>query len=360
MTRVHNFSAGPAALPLPALLRAQEEMLDFEGSGMSIMEQSHRGAVYDAVHEEALSLLRELLSVPGDYDILLLQGGATAQFAQVPLNLRRDGKSADYIIGGVWGQKAYKEAAHLGRARVAATTEAPDGKFYRVHRPEELDLDPDAAYVHFTTNNTVMGTQFRGLPDTGQVPLVVDASSDIMGVPLDVSRAKLIYAGAQKNLGPSGVTVVIAHKTLIDQARTDIPYVWQYRTQRDARSLANTSPTFAIYMLRNVLAWLKESGGLPWVCAQNERKAQLLYEVLEERADLYRLSVEKDSRSVMNVTWNLASPELEKSLVEALTRAGFIGLKGHRIVGGLRASIYNAVPLSSVEALAEFLRTYRP
>ncbi len=360
MARVHNFSPGPAALPEEALQRAQAEMLDFQGSGMSIMEQSHRGKVYDAVHEEALTLVRRLLNVPEDYDILFLQGGATQQFAQVPLNLRKEGQSADYVIGGVWGKKAFKEARHTGAARVAATTEEPGGKFYRVHRDEELDLDPAAAYVHLTTNNTVMGTQCHSLPETGNVPLVVDASSDIMGVSLDVSKAALIYAGAQKNLGPSGVTVVIAKRKLIDEGREDVPIIWQYRTQRDARSLSNTAPTFAIYMLRNVLRWLEERGGVAWAAEQNRKKAALLYEVLEERSDLYRLNVEPRSRSVMNVTWNLPNAEMDAACVEAATKAGFIGLKGHRIVGGLRASLYNAVPLTSVEELADFLRHYHP
>lgn len=357
MTRVHNFNAGPSALPLSALERAQRELLDFAGSGMSILEHSHRGKVYDAVHEEALSLVRRLLSVPETHDVLFLQGGATQQFAQVPMNFRSPEQSADYVIGGVWGKKAHKEAAHSGRARVAATTEQ-DGKFFRVSRNDELDLDPNAAYVHLTSNNTVMGTQVFEFPDTGTVPLVCDMSSDILARSIDVNRFGLIYAGAQKNMGPSGVTVVIVRKSWIEAGRTDIPFVFQYRTQAVERSLANTAPTFSIYLLRNVLSWLEEQGGLPWVEQQNKKKAELLYSVLEERPDYYSLPVEKASRSIMNVVWNLPTPELEAECVAEATRQGLVGLKGHRIVGGMRASIYNAVPLESVEALAEFLRRF--
>lgn len=358
MKRVHNFSAGPAALPLEALERARDEFLDFNGSGMSIMEQSHRGAVYDAVHEEAHALLKKLLNIPNSHDILLLQGGATQQFAQIPMNLRPAGKSADYVLTGVWGKKALQEASHTGPARVAATTERPDGRFFRVPRQEELELDSDAAYVHVTSNNTVMGTQFQEFPDVGRVPLVCDMSSDIMGRPMDVSRFGLIYAGAQKNLGPSGVTVVVVKKELVDEGRHDIPFIFQYRTQRDARSLSNTAPTFAIYMLRNVLLWLDGKGGVPWVSAQNEKKAEMLYSVLEERDDAFVLEVERESRSTMNVTWRLKSKEDDLRCVQAATEKGLIGLKGHRIVGGMRASIYNAVPVESVAALCEFLRSY--
>lgn len=360
MTRVHNFSPGPAAIPLPALERARDEMLDFAGTGMSIMEMSHRGKVYDAVHEEATSLVRRLLNVPADYDILFLQGGATHQFAQIPLNFRGVDQSADYIVAGAFGKKAYKEAAHTGKARVAATTEASAGRFFRVPEPRECEFDPKAAYVHMTSNNTIMGTQSRVFPDTGAVPLVIDMSSDIMGVPCDVSKFAFIYAGAQKNLGPSGVTVIIARRDLIDRGRSDIPFIWQYRTQRDERSLANTAPTFGIYMLRNTLDWLEQQGGVAWAAAENQKKADLLYSTLEKRPDLYQLSVEKASRSVMNVVWNLPTEEMSAEMVKRATAAGLVGLKGHRVVGGLRASIYNAVSMESVQALVDFLDSYQP
>lgn len=357
MARVHNFSPGPSALPLPALLRARDELLDFEGSGMSIMEQSHRGKVYDSVHEEALSLVRRLMEVPDTHDILFLQGGATQQFAQVPMNLRQDGQSADYVTTGVWGVKALKEAKLTGKAREAATTIEGD-KFFRVPRSDEIDRDPAAAYLHITTNNTVMGTQFREIPKSPGVPLVADMSSDIMGRPVDVGHFGLIYAGAQKNMGPSGVTVVIVDRKLVEAGRRDIPFVFQYRTQQEARSLANTVPTFGVYMLRNVLAWLEDVGGVAAMYERNLKKAAQLYEVLEERPDVYRMDVQKESRSIMNVVWNLTSPEEEAKCVAAATAAGLIGLKGHRIVGGLRASLYNAVGQESVDALCDFLRAY--
>lgn len=359
MARVHNFYPGPSALPLSALEQARDEFLDFEGSGMSIMEQSHRGKVYEAVHDEALELIRSLMDVPDTHDILFLQGGATQQFAQVPMNLKRADQSADYVITGVWGQKAIKEALHTGSARVAATTEV-NGKFLRVPKDSEIDRDPSAAYLHITSNNTVMGTQFLQIPSSlDSVPLVIDMSSDIMARPLDVSKCGLIYAGAQKNLGPSGVTVVIIRRDLVDSGRRDIPFAFQYRTQQEARSLANTIPTFGVYMLRNVLVWLKKQGGVASMYEQNKKKADQLYSVLEERSDLYSLNVERESRSFMNVVWSLPSHDEDMACVAAATKAGLVGLKGHRIVGGLRASLYNAVPPESVDALCEFLRSYR-
>jgi phosphoserine aminotransferase len=321
------------------------------------MEHSHRAKVYESIHNEAIALLRELCAIPETYDVLLLQGGASQQFAVVPMNLLEAGKSADYVVTGTWSQKALKEARCFGRPRVAATTEV-DGKFYRVPNAGEIDLDPDAAYVHITTNNTIAGTQFHEIPRT-RAALVADMSSDIMSRPLDVSRFGLIYAGAQKNLGPSGVTVVIIRKDLVEAGRRDIPAFFQYRTHAADNSLFNTPPTFAIYMLRNVLDWLKEQGGLAAMDARNREKAQLLYDVLDERADFYQCRVEKSSRSLMNVVFNLPTPELEAECIAAAQKLGMVGLKGHRLVGGLRASIYNACPKDSVYALAEFLRTFK-
>jgi phosphoserine aminotransferase len=359
MARVHNFNPGPSALPLEALERARDEMLDFNNTGMSIMELSHRGAVYEAVHEEATSLIKELLGVPDTHDILFYQGGATAQFALVPMNLRPLDKSADYVTTGVWGQKALKEAKHNGGlAREAATT-IQDGKFFRVPKNDEIDRDPNAAYLHFCSNNTVMGTQFAEFPTSPGVPLICDMSSDIMSRRVQVADFGLIYAGAQKNMGPSGITLVIVRKDLVETGRKDIPFVFQYRTQAEAHSLANTIPTFGVYMLRNVLDWLKKQGGLAAIETVNRKKAEQLYSVLEERCDLYKLSVERESRSLMNVVWSLPSPEEDKACVAAAAEAGLVGLKGHRIVGGLRASIFNAVSPQSVDALCEFLRSYR-
>lgn len=358
MTRVHNFNAGPAALPLSVLQRAQEELLEFGSTGMSIMEHSHRGKAYEAVHQEALQLVRELLGVSDDYEVLFLQGGASQQFAVVPMNLLLPGQSADYVITGVWGKKAIKEASAIGKVRVACDT-AVDGVWRRVPRQDELDLDARAAYVHITTNNTVTGSQWHTLPQVGDVPLVADMSSDILSEPLDVSRFGLIYAGAQKNLGPSGVTLVVVRKDLVERASRSIPLIFQYRTQAAERSLYNTPGTFGIYMLRNVLQWVKEQGGAEALGRTNRAKADALYGALQERPDFYRLPVEVESRSRMNVVWNLPTPELEAECVRAATEAGFVGLKGHRLVGGLRASIYNAVSLESVHALCDFLRDFR-
>ena len=357
MARVHNFNAGPAALPLAALERAQRELLDFEGTGMSIIEHSHRGKAFESVHDEALSLLRELLSIPDDYHVLFLQGGASHQFAMVPLNLLPAEKSADYVLTGGWAEKAYEEAGRIGTVRVAATT--AEGKRYtRVPRQNELALDPSAAYLHYTTNNTLFGTQWHDVPDAGDVPLVADMSSDFLWRPIDVRRYALIYAGAQKNIGPSGVTVVIARKDIVEQSRKDIPKIFQYRTHAENNSLYNTPPTFAIYLVRNVLAVAKEQGGLPAIEQKNRAKAGLLYATLDELSGFYRAPVERESRSVMNVVFRLPTEDLEKRFVAEAAKQGMVGLAGHRVTGGIRVSLYNAVELSSVETLVRFMKDF--
>ena len=358
MARAINFNAGPAALPAAALERAQKELLDLAGTGMSVMEHSHRGKAYEAVHNEAISLVRELLGVPDSYDVLLLQGGASQQFAVVPMNLLPAGKSADYILTGAWSQKAYKEAKTIGTVRVAATTEK-DKKFGRIPSQKELELDPIAAYVHITSNNTIFGTQWAEFPDTGSVPLVADMSSDIAWRPIDVSKFGLIYAGAQKNLGPSGLAVVIVKKELVAAGRSDIPTIFQYRTHSENNSLYNTPPTFSVYVLRNVLDELKKAGGLAAVEKVNRAKAKLIYDAIDERADLYASPVEKGSRSTMNVVWTLKTPELEAEFLEEAKKRNMIGLKGHRSVGGMRASIYNAVSLEWCQALADLMKGFK-
>jgi phosphoserine aminotransferase len=358
MARAINFNAGPAALPAAALERAQKELLDLAGTGMSVLEHSHRGKAYEAVHNEAISLVRELMGVPDSYDVLLLQGGASQQFAVVPMNLLPAGKSADYVLTGSWSQKAYKEAKTVGTVRVAATTEK-DKKFGRIPSQKELDLDPNAAYVHITTNNTIFGTQWQDFPDTGNVPLVADMSSDIAWRPIDVSKFGLIYAGAQKNLGPSGLVVVIVKKELVAAGRSDIPVIFQYRTHSENNSLYNTPPTFSVYVLRNVLDELKKAGGLSAVEKVNREKAKLIYDVIDERSDLYASPVEKAARSTMNVVWTLKTPELEAEFLEEAKKRNMIGLKGHRSVGGMRASIYNAVTLEWCKALAELMKGFK-
>src|SRR6478609_7765395 len=302
MARVINFNAGPAALPLGALERAQQELLDISGSGMSVMEHSHRGKVYEAIHDEAIALLKELMAIPDDYDVLFLQGGASQQFAVVPMNLLPPGKSADYVLTGGWAQKAYKEAKVIGSARVACSTEK-DKKFTRIPKQSELELDPNAAYVHITSNNTLFGTQWHDFPDTGAVPLVADMSSDIAWRPIDVAKFGLIYAGAQKNLGPSGIVLVIVRKDLVEAGRKDIPVIFQYRTHSENNSLYNTPPTFSVYVLRNVLSELKANGGLSAIEKINREKAKLLYDAIESRPDVFTAPVEKASRSTMNVVF---------------------------------------------------------
>lgn len=357
MSRAYNFNAGPAGLPLPALERAQREMLDFEGTGMSILEHSHRGKAYDGVHSEAIALLRELLAIPDDYYVLFLQGGASQQFAQVPMNLLPPGNSADYILTGGWSEKAFEEAGRVGTARVAAST-AKDKKFTRVPRQAELSLDPAAAYVHMTSNNTLFGTQWHWLPEVGDVPLVADMSSDFLWKRFDVSKFGLIYAGAQKNIGPAGVTVVLARKDLVDGGRKDIPMIFRYSTHAAQNSLYHTPPTFAIYLVRNVLAYTKEIGGLAEVERRNRAKGALLYGAIDQNPEFFRAPVEKESRSFMNVVFRLPTEELEKRFVVEAAKERMVGLAGHRSTGGIRASTYNAVSLEAVQKLVDFMQDF--
>ena len=358
MARVINFNAGPAALPVDALRRAEAELLDFQSTGMSVMEHSHRGKAYAAVHDEALSLTRELLEVPDSHEILFVQGGASQQFAVVPMNLLKPGRVGDYVVTGAWSKKALSEARSVGQVNVAATTER-DGKFPRIPSAAEISVDPSSAYVHVTSNNTIAGTQWVEFPDTNGAPLVADMSSDIMWRPTDVSKFGLIYAGAQKNLGPSGVTLVIASKALIESGREDIPKIFQYRTHAAEKSLYNTPPTFGIYLLRNVLSWLKDSGGLAAAEQRNREKAGLLYAAIDDNSSFYVCPVDVGSRSMMNVVFNLPTAELEAKFIAEAQTKGMFGLKGHRSVGGIRASIYNAAPRAWVEALVEFMTDFR-
>jgi phosphoserine aminotransferase len=356
--RVINFNAGPAGLPLPALERAREELLDFQGSGMSIMEHSHRGKEYDAVHTEAISLLTELLGIPDTHQVLFLTGGASQQFAQVPMNFLPPGASADYLLTGVWSEKAYEEALTVGKARVAASTALPDKRHVRVPRQEELQLDPKAAYVHLTSNNTIYGTQWHQWPDVGSVPLVADMSSDFLWKPTDVSRFAFLYAGAQKNLGPSGVLIAVARKDFIARGRKDIPKIFRYSTHAENNSLYNTPPTLAIYLCRNVLAWVKQVGGLGQLEQWNRQKGELLYGAIDKHAGFYKGPVEKESRSYMNVVFTLPTPELDERFVAEAKKAGMVGLKGYRTVGGIRVSTYNAVTVDHVKTLVSFMEEF--
>ncbi len=356
--RTHNFGAGPAALPLSVLERVQAELLDYGGTGRSVMEMSHRSAAFEAIVQKAEADLRSLLGLGPEHAVLFVQGGATLQFAMVPANLRPAGASADYILSGHWSKAALKEAEKSGSARVAGSTEA--SRFDHVPAQGELDLDPEAAYLHFTSNNTIYGTQWSIDPEPpAGVPLVCDASSDILSRPVDVGRYGLIYAGAQKNLGPAGVAVVIVRRELLERTPGGLPALLDYRLLAEHKSLYNTPPTFAIYVVGLVLQWLLDSGGLAEAARRNEAKAALLYDGIDGSGGFYRGHAQPASRSRMNVTFRLQTEELEKAFLKEAQAEGLDGLKGHRSVGGLRASIYNACPLESVRALASFMRDFR-
>ncbi|WP_172195543.1 3-phosphoserine/phosphohydroxythreonine transaminase [Saccharibacillus qingshengii] len=351
--RAYNFNAGPAALPLEVLERAQAEFVEFQGTGMSIMEMSHRGAVYESVHNEAQERLLKLLGNPSGYKTLFLQGGASTQFAMIPMNLLTPGKQAGYVMSGSWASKAAKEAKLIGEVYSAASTEGD--KFTRMPSQDEIEIREDSAYLHITSNETIEGVQYAEYPDTGGVPLVADLSSDIFCRPLDIEKFGLIYAGAQKNLGPSGVTVVIAKEELLSAEVKNIPTVFRYSTHLSNNSLYNTPPSFSIYMVNQTLRWIEEQGGLEGVEAKNRAKANLLYDTIDNSGGFYSGVAQTGSRSLMNVTFRLGSEELEKAFAKESEQHGFVGLKGHRSVGGLRASIYNAVPHESVAALVDFM-----
>ncbi|NOZ94561.1 MAG: 3-phosphoserine/phosphohydroxythreonine transaminase [Acidobacteria bacterium] len=356
MSKIWNFYAGPATLPAAAIRRAHEELIDWEGTGMSVMEISHRSKEYDALHHEAMSLVGRLLGLDDDHQVLFLQGGASLQFAMLPMNFIPPGGSADYVLTGAWSDKAIKEARIVAKARAAWSGE--EGSYTRIPAATELDLDPGAAYVHLTSNNTIRGTQWFDFPDTGDVPLVADMSSDFLWRPFDANRFSLIYAGAQKNVGPAGVTVVVIRTSWLESANGDLPTLLKYATHAAKDSLYNTPPAFAIYMVRNVLAWIEANGGLAAMERRNRGKADRLYGVIDAHPDFYRCPVDKGSRSLMNVVFRLPSEELEAKLVAEAKDAGMVGLKGHRSVGGCRASIYNAMEPEGVEALASFMEEF--
>jgi phosphoserine aminotransferase len=355
VTRIHNFSAGPAVLPLDVLEEAQRNLLALPGVGMSILEISHRSKPFDEIIQGCEADIRTLANVPENYHILFLQGGASLQFSMVPMNLLPPGGSADYIVTGAWSQKAVKEAKRVGAVTIAATTEADN--FARIPEQRELTLSPEAAYVHMTSNNTIFGTEWHYLPDAGGVPLVSDTSSNMFSRPIDISKHGLIYAGAQKNLGPSGVTLVIVRDDLVQRSPASLATMLQYKVHAENKSLYNTPPVFGVYIMRLVIAWLVKRGGLAAIEKENLRKAEKLYAEID-RTGFYRGHARKDSRSRMNVTFRLPAEELEKKFAKEATAAGLDGLKGHRSVGGLRASMYNAFPEAGVDALVEFMREF--
>lgn len=353
--RIYNFSAGPAVLPLSVLEEAQRDLIALPGVGMSVLEISHRSKPFDAIIQTAEANIRKLANIPDNYHVLFLQGGASLQFSMVPMNiLPKDGK-ADYIITGSWSKKAMKEAKKVGQVNVAASTESEN--FARIPKQDELKLDPEAAYVHFTTNNTIYGTEWKTEPEASGVPVVADASSDIFSHPLDMSKYALIYAGAQKNLAPAGVTLAIIRDDLLARTPEGLPTMLDYNTHAKEKSLYNTPPVFTIYVLGLVTKWLLELGGLEGIGRHNEEKAKILYDALDS-TDFYRGHAMPDSRSFMNITFKLPSEELDKQFVAEATRAGLDGLKGHRSVGGCRASLYNAFPREGVEALVSFMKEF--
>ena len=353
--RPYNFSAGPAVLPLPVLEEAQRDLISLPGVGMSVLEISHRSKAFEDILARAEADVRTLGRVPDNYKVLFLQGGASLQFSMVPLNLLTDGRAADYIVTGGWSQKAVKEAKRVGTVNIAGSTEAEN--FNRIPRQDELTLDPNAAYVHITTNNTLFGTEWKTEPQVGDVPLVADASSDIFSRPIDVSRYGLIYAGAQKNLGPSGVTLVLVREDLLARSSKSLHTMLNYAVHAENGSMYNTPPCFGIYLMGLVMRWAIGEGGLEAIGARNAGKARTLYAEVD-RTGFYRGTAEADSRSQMNVTFRLPSEDLEKLFVKESTAAGLDGLKGHRSVGGMRASIYNAFPQAGVDALVDFMRHF--
>jgi phosphoserine aminotransferase len=355
MSRVYNFSAGPAMLPESVLKQAQEELLDWQGSGMCVAEMSHRGKEFMAIAAAAEADLRELLGVPANYKVLFLQGGASSQFAMVPMNLLRGLEGADYLNTGSWSKKAISEARRYGRINVAATTE--ETRFTRAPAPAELNLKPDAAYLHYTPNETIEGVEFPYVPDSKGVPLVADMSSTLLSRPIDVSRFGLIYAGAQKNIGPAGLTIVIVREDLMGQPLSGTPTMFDYKIHADNDSMYNTPPTYAWYLAGLVFKWLKDLGGLSAMAAVNDRKAALLYDAIDA-SGFYRNPVSPESRSWMNVPFTLATAELDDAFLKGAKAAGLTTLKGHRSVGGMRASIYNAMPEAGVAALVAYMQEF--
>ncbi|MFI2130998.1 3-phosphoserine/phosphohydroxythreonine transaminase [Lysinibacillus fusiformis] len=351
--RAYNFNAGPSALPQEVLEKAQQQLVDFRDSGMSIMEMSHRSAIFDEVHNEAIALLKKLYAIPENYEVLFLQGGASLQFTMVPMNFLSTDQKASYVLSGSWSEKAFKEAKFFGTPVEAASTK--ENQYRHIPALADIQLNEDDAYVHITSNNTIYGTQWKDYPNTGNVPLVADMSSDILSKPIDIQKFGLIYAGAQKNLGPSGVTVVIIRKDLLEKANKNIPTMLKYTTHADSNSLYNTPPTFGIYMLGEVLKWVESNGGVAAVEKHNELKAKVIYDAIDNSNGFYKGHATPESRSLMNITFRVTDEELEKLFLAEAKAAGFVGLNGHRSVGGCRASTYNAVPLEACEALRDFM-----
>jgi phosphoserine aminotransferase len=355
MERVFNFSAGPAIMPLSALQEASKELVNFKNSGMSLMEVSHRTPLYEDIHNETLALIRELYKVPENFDILLMHGGASSQFFMVPMNLVHGDEIADYVITGAWSEKAIKEAKIQGKKVNIAATEK-DSNFNKI--PEKFNFTSNAKYVHITSNETIHGVQFKKLPDTKGVPLIIDSSSDVFSYPVDWKNIGMIYAGAQKNAGPAGVTIVIIRKDLYSREKENIPSMLRYSIHAKENSLYNTPSTFIIYMVCLNLRWLKGMGGVEGIQKINEKKAKMIYDAIDSSSGFYKGHAKPDSRSLMNITFTMSSEDIEKKLIKEAEKNGMLGLKGHRSVGGLRASIYNAMPAEGCQTLANFMKDF--
>jgi phosphoserine aminotransferase len=358
MKRVINFNAGPAAIPLEVLEQAQKELFDWKGTGMSVMEVSHRSKEYEEMHNHAIAQFKELAGMGEDWKILFLTGGASTQFLMLPENMLYDGKGADYLVTGHWSKAAVKEAKRFGPLNLSSV-EGEGGSFTRIPKQSELKLDPRAAYVHMTSNNTIFGSQWQYWPEVGKVPLVCDMSSDVFSRPFPAEKFAMVYAGAQKNLGPSGVTVVAIKDSFLAQAKEDLPTMMSYKIHADNNSLYNTPPCFSIYILDLTLAWIKKMGGLAAMEKINDEKAAILYDAIDASGGFFKGPVEKESRSKMNVVFRLPSLELEEQFVKEAKAAGIIGVKGHRSTGGIRFSIYNANLVANVKTSAEFMRDFQ-
>jgi len=355
--RVFNFNPGPSTLPLEVLKIVQDELLDYRGTGMSIMESSHRSPEFDEINNQAIALAKEIMGLDDSYKLIFVGGGASTQFAMIPLNFLRDGQTGAYVDTGTWSSKAIKEAQIIGKMHLAASSKEAGYGF--IPKQADLKYPADAAYLHITTNNTIKGTQYHYIPDTGGVPLFADMSSDICSRPLDYNKFDLFYAGAQKNLGPSGATMVVIKDSLLAKCKDGLPTMFDYRTHASKNSLFNTPPAFGIYIIKLVLEWIKKQGGLAGIGKINQEKKDIVYGMMEKYPDYFKGTAQKDSRSWMNITMRLPSEDLEKKFIAESKKAGLVGLKGHRSVGGIRVSLYNALPLDGAKKAAEFMEAFK-
>jgi phosphoserine aminotransferase len=355
--RVFNFNPGPAVLPLEVLEKVKQELLDYKGTGMSVCEISHRSADFEEINNSAMALIRELMGLGEDYKVLFLGGGASTQFAMVPMNFLREGQTGAYVDTGSWSSKAIKEAKLVGKAYISASSKEQNYRF--IPKMSDIKLPPDTVYLHVTSNNTIEGTQYDHFPDTGSIPLICDMSSDVLSRHCDFSKFSLIYAGAQKNLGPAGVTVIVIKDDLLATCKENLPTMLSYQTHAKESSLYNTPPVFAVYIVRLVLEWIKKQGGLKAVETVNKAKKDKIYGLMDKHSDYFKGTVDKDSRSWMNITLRLPTEDLEKKFISEAKSAGFIGLKGHRSVGGIRVSLYNAMTLEGASKLADFMEAFK-